>query len=140
MAALAQIEGINLPTTLRPGDLITGSIAVTNVGDEPGTLGVLITTMWDGVEYPQVGGGPTPPGGSMLFTFHEGYPAGYMPGGNAELVLEGRIWLGYDGGYRTDDVKTWVIAPYEEPPIPEPKPWLPLLLMVGLFAYVVLKK
>ena len=135
MAAIAQIEEINLPTTLNPGDLITGSITIKNIGDELGTLGVLITTTWDGKEYPLVSGGPTSPEGSMTFNFHEGYPAGNMPSGNAELVIEGRIWLGYNGGYRTDDVKTWIVTLYEEPP--EPLPLLPIIgsLLTGLLLF-----
>ena len=134
MTAIAQIEEINFPTTLNPGDLIIGSITIKNIGDEPGTLGVLITTTWDGKEYPLVSGGPTSPEGSMTYYFHEGYPAGNMPSGNAELVIDGRMWLGWNGGYRTDDTKSWVITLEGVPPTPEPLQLLPLIgsLLTGL--------
>jgi len=134
MAAIAQIEEINLPTTLNTGEPIIGSITIKNIGDEPGTLGVLITTTWDGKEYPLVSGGPTSPEGSMTYYFHEGYPAGNMPSGNAELVIKGRIWLGWNGGYRTDDTKSWVITLEGVPPTPEPLQLLPLIgsLLTGL--------
>lgn len=116
MGAIARIEEINFPTVLNPGDLITGSITIKNIGDEPGTLGVRITTTWDGKKYSLVSGGPTSPEGSMTYYFHEGYPAGNMPSGNAELIIEGLIWLGWNGGFRTDDTKSWVITLQEVPP------------------------
>jgi len=139
MVAIAQIEEINLPTTLNPGDLITGSITIKNIGDETtgteaGYFSVLITTLWDGKEYPQIAYSSTAPGETFIFSFHSNYPVGTMPEWDAELEVVGRIWLGWNGGYRTDDTRSWMITIEEAPPIPEPLQLLPLIgsLTTGL--------
>ena len=133
MGAIAWIQEINFPTTLNPGDLITGSITIKNIGDETtgteaGYFSVLITTLWDGKEYPQIAYSSTKPGETFIFSFHSNYPVGTMPDGDAELVIEGRIWLGYNGGYRIDDTKSWMITIEEVPPPPD---LVPLLKIIG---------
>ena len=125
MGAIARIEEINFPTALKPGDLITGNIVLKNVGDETtseeaGYFGVLIKTLWDGKEYPLFTYSNTAPGETFTFDYHQYYPVGTMPDGDAAMEVVGRIWLGLDGVWRVDDVKSWIITSGEAPPPPTP--------------------
>jgi len=125
MGAIARIEEINFPTALKPEELITGNIVLRNVGDETtseeaGYFGVLIKTLWDGKEYTLFTYSNTAPGETITFDYHQYYPVGTMPDGDAELEVVGRIWLGLDGVWRVDDVKSWIITSGEVPPPPTP--------------------
>ena len=113
MGAEAQIEEINFPSELNPGDLIFGEITLKNVGDEvtsepAGYFGVLITTKWDGEEHTLFAYATVPPG--ETFTFHYQMSIGKMPESDAELEVIGRVWLPLDGVFRNDDIKIWSIV------------------------------
>lgn len=141
MGAMARIEEINFPTALNTGDPIEGTIVLKNVGDETasvesGLLAVLITTLWDGKEHTSIAYASINPGETFTFDFRAPRGTGTMPDGNAVLEVAGRIWLGWDGGWRVDDVKSWIIYLGEAPPPQEPVQLLPII--VSLLTGVVL--
>ena len=135
--AKAQITDMNFPSTLIPGDPIAGTVTLKNIGDEStsetaGFFGVLVKTLWDGVEYPLFMYSNTAPGEIVTFTFPS---LGVMPEGDAVLNIIGRTWLG--DTWRKDDEKNLYLA--GEPPAPEPKPLAPLILIAGL-AFLLLRR
>ena len=108
MTVITQIESINFPAK-QPGSLITGTVAVKNIGDmvasaEGGQLSLLITTLWDGKEHPQFQYSSTKPGETLTFSYHMGI--GAMPEENAVIEVVSMTWLGHEEGYRTDDART----------------------------------
>ena len=132
MVAVAQISNVNFPLRM-PGELITGTVTLKNVGNETtsveaGFFGVMVKTLWDGGEYTLFTYAIIAPGETFTFDFHEFYPAGMMPEGEAVLEIVGRTWLG--DVWRVDDVKSWILS--EDVPTPEPKPLLSLLLIAAL--------
>ena len=139
MGAIAKIEKITFPTTLNPGELITGSIIIKNVGDAPtseeaGLLAVLVKTLWDGKEYTLITYSTTAPGQTIRFDYLAPAPHGMiMPEGDAEFMVVGQVWLGWNGGYRADDVKTWIIAVPVIPLPLKPNLLIPLLEIGGLY-------
>ena len=134
MVAIAQITNVNFPLRM-PGDPITGTVILTNIGNEPtsestGFFGVLIKTLWDGQEYPLFMYSTTAPGETVTFNYSS---LGTMPDGYAKIEVTGRTWLG--AVWRVDDVKSWDLSegvPPPEYPPPYPNPLLPLLLIAAV--------
>ena len=128
--AKAQITDMNFQSTLMPGDPIAGTVTLKNISNEPtgieaGFFGILVKTLWNAQEYPLFASAIIAPGETFTFTFAS---LGTMPEGEAVLNIIGRTWLG--DAWRKDDEKNLYLA--GEPPIPEPKPLLPLILIAGL--------
>ena len=134
MVAIAQITNVNFPLRM-PGELITGEVTLTNVGDEPtseasGFFSVLITTLWNGQEYQRVTYSNTAPGQTLTFSFLAVMGGiGTMPVGDAVIEIVARTRLAYEV-YRVDEVMSWSLT--EGVPVPESKPLLPLLLIAAL--------
>ena len=129
MVAIAQVANVDFPLR-SPGELISGSVTLKNVGDEPtgleaGFFGLLVKTLWDGQEYPLSMYSITAPGETVTFYFTS---LGAMPEGEAVLEIVGGTWIGE--AWRPDDVVVWSIS--EGGPIPEPKPLMPLLLIAAV--------
>ena len=133
MVAIAQVANVDFPLR-NPGELISGSVTLKNVGDEStgleaGFFGVLVTTLWDGQEHTLFMYSTLAPGETSTYYFHEGMGGiGYMPEGEAVIEVVGRTWLGEV--WRVDDVISWSIS--EGGQVPEPKPMLPLLLIAAV--------
>ena len=139
MGAIAQIMNVNFPLRM-PGELITGEVTLTNVGDEPtsevsGFFSVLITTLWNGQEYQRITYSNTAPGQPLTFPFLSVMGGiGTMPEGDAVIEVVAQTRLAYEV-YRVDDVKKWDLSegvPPPEYPPPYPNPLLPLLLIAAL--------
>lgn len=133
MVAKAQITDMNFPI-VTPGTTITGTVILTNIGDEPtsqeaGFFGVMVKTLWDNMEYTLFTYAILAPGETFTYDFHSAMGGiGTMPEGEAVLNVVGRTWIG--DAWRVDDEKNLYLA--GEPSAPETKPILPLLLIAGL--------
>ena len=133
MVAIAQVANIDFPLR-NPGELISGSVTLKNVGDEStgleaGFFGVLVRTLWDGQEHTLFAYATIAPGESFTYEFHSTMGGiGSMPYGAANLEVVGRTWL--DETWRIDDIISWSIS--EGGPAPESKPVLPLLLIAAV--------
>lgn len=138
MVAEARITDMNFPLVL-PGEIVAGTITLTNVGDEPtgveaGFFGVLVTTLWDGVEHTLFTYSITAPGETLNFDFHLGMGGiGTLPEGVVKAVVVGRTWL--NENWRVDDEK---IISLGEPEV-EGISWKPLA-GVGAAAAIFFKK
>ena len=133
MVAKAQITNVNFPLRM-PGELISGDITLTNVGNEPtgevaGFFRVLVKTLWDGGEYPLSMYSITAPGETVTFYYSS---LGIMPTGEAVIEIVGGTGLG--DVWVVDDVIVWSLT--EGVPITEPKPLIPILLL-GVLALLL---
>ena len=138
MVAIAQITNVNFPLRI-PGELITGEVNLTNIGDETtsevaGFFGVLVKTMWDGAEYERIMYSSTAPGETLTISFLDIQGGiGTMPQGAALIEIVARTRLAYEV-FRVDEVMSWDLT--EGVPVPESKPLLPLLLL-GVLALLL---
>jgi len=137
MVAIAQVAKVDFPLR-NPGELISGIVTLKNVGDEPtgleaGFFGLLITTLWDGQEYPLSMYSITAPGETVTFYFTS---LGAMPEGEAMIEIVGGTRIGE--AWRSDDVVVWSIS--EGGQVPEAKPVLPLLLIAAVTLLILGRK